>query len=60
MSLDRKGIMKKVTRRQSSLVGESNLDWGSTVNVSVSKGYYAIRCRVPNGGAIRSIFYQEP
>jgi hypothetical protein len=60
MSLDRRGVMKKVSRRQSSVVGEATLDWGSSVNLSVSKGYYAIRCRVPNGGAIRSIFYQEP
>lgn len=60
MSLDRKGIQKKVVRRQSSVVGESVLDWGGSVNLSVSKGYYAIRCRVPNGGAIRSIYYLEP
>jgi hypothetical protein len=60
MSLDRKGIQKKISRRQTSVTGESVLDWGGSVNVSVSKGFYSIRCQVPNGGAIRSIYYVEP
>lgn len=59
-SFDRKAVNKRTVRRTSSVVGESILDWGSSINVSVSKGYYAIRCTVPNGGALRSIYYVEP
>jgi hypothetical protein len=57
---DRTGSAKKVVRRTSTAVGNSVLDWGSSVNVSVAKGHYAIRCTVPNGGTIRSIYYLEP
>jgi hypothetical protein len=60
LSLDRKGSTKKVVRRTNTAVGESVLDWGGSVNVSVSKGYYLVRCSVPNGGWIRSIYYLEP
>jgi hypothetical protein len=57
---DRTGSATKVIRRTSTKLGNSILDWGGSVNVSVAKGHYAIRCTVPNGGIIRSIFYQEP
>jgi hypothetical protein len=59
-SLDRKGVIKKQVRKQTSVTGESVLDWGSGVNVSVSKGFYVIRCTIPNGATIRSIYYVEP
>jgi hypothetical protein len=60
LSLDRKGLPKKVVRRTNTVVGESVLDWGAAVNISVSKGAYVVRCSVPNGGWIRSVYYLEP
>jgi hypothetical protein len=57
---DRKGLTTKVVRRTNTGVKDQVLDWGGSVNVSVSKGHYAVRCTVPNGGTIRSIYYQEP
>jgi hypothetical protein len=60
ISLDRKGLPVKVVRRTNTVVGDSVLDWGGSVNISVNKGPYAVRCSVPNGGWIRSAFYLEP
>jgi hypothetical protein len=60
ISLDRYGMTKKIVPRTNTAVGNSILSWGSSVNVSVSKGFYALRCTVPNGGWIRSLYYQEP
>src|SRR6185436_5572158 len=57
---DRKGSATKVVRRTSTAVGNIVLDWGGSVNVSVSKGHYAVRCTIPNGATLRSIFYLEP
>jgi len=59
-SLDRKGVIKKNVNRVNSVTGESVLDWGSSVNISVSKGYYAIHCTIPNGATIHSLYYLEP
>jgi hypothetical protein len=60
VSQDRVGNATKVVRRTNTGVGNRILSWGSSVNVSVSRGHYAIRCTVPNGGTIRSIYYLEP
>jgi hypothetical protein len=60
ISLDHYGNTKKIVNRVNTAVGNSVLNWGSNVNVSVSKGFYALHCTVPNGGWIRSIYYQEP
>jgi hypothetical protein len=60
VSQDRVGSARKVSRRTNTGVNNQILDWGGSVNVSVSKGHYAIRCTVPNGATIRSIFYLEP
>jgi hypothetical protein len=60
LSLDRYGMTKKIVPRANSVVGNTVLDWGSSVNLSVSKGSYSLRCTVPNGGWIRSLWYLEP
>jgi hypothetical protein len=60
VSQDRTGNAKKVVRRTNTGVGNQVLDWGGSVNVSVSKGHYAVRCTVPNGATLRSIYYLEP
>jgi hypothetical protein len=60
LSLDRFGNSKKIVRRINTAVGNSVLDWGSSVNLSVSKGTYTLRCTVPNGGWLRSLYYLEP
>jgi hypothetical protein len=60
ISLDHKGLIKKIVTRKNTVVGDSVLNWGSTLNVSVSKGSYAIHCSMPNGAWIRSMYYVEP
>jgi hypothetical protein len=60
ISLDRKGLTKKFANRKSTIVGEQVLDWGGSVNASVAKGHYAVRCTIPPGGSIHSIYYLEP
>jgi hypothetical protein len=60
ISMDRWGMTKKVVPKTNTAVGNSVLNWGASVNISVSKGFYALHCTVPNGGWIRSIYYQEP
>jgi hypothetical protein len=57
---DRRGEQLKVVRRVTSNIGEVVLDWGSSLNLSTSKGTYAIFCSIPNGATIHSIFYVEP
>jgi hypothetical protein len=57
---DRKGSAVKVIRRTNTTVGNVVLDWGGSVNVSVAKGHYAVRCTIPNGATLRSIYYLEP
>jgi len=60
ISQDRVGLVKKVVRRTNGAVGNQVLDWGASLNASVVKGHYAVRCTVPNGATIRSIYYLEP
>jgi hypothetical protein len=60
ISADRKSSQVKIVRRTSTKVGEFILDWGGSLNVSVARGHYAIRCTVPNGGVIHSLYYEEP
>ena len=60
VSQDRNGSAKKVVRRTNTTVGNIILDWGGSLNVSVAKGHYAVRCTIPNGATFRSIFYLEP
>jgi hypothetical protein len=59
-SLDRKGVTKMTIQRSTSTLGDSVLDWGSSLNVSSAKGYYALRCTIPNLATIRSVYYLEP
>lgn len=60
LSQKRDGMLVKQVPRQSTKTGEQIIDWGGSLNASVSRGHYAVRCTVPNGGVIHSIYYQEP
>ena len=62
LSIDRKGIVKKQVTKQVSVASGGNtvIGWGSSLNVSVPKGAYAIECSVPIFGIIHSVFYSEP
>jgi hypothetical protein len=60
ISADRNGIGVKQVRRSSTKLGESVLDWGGSVNSGKAKGIYLVRCTVPIGGSIHSLYYQEP
>jgi hypothetical protein len=59
---DRNGNPVKVVRRTTSTANANGvvLDWGSSLNLSVSKGHYVVRCTLPDQALIRSIFYLEP
>src|SRR4051812_45503140 len=35
ISLDRKGLTKKIVNRKNTAIGDTVLDWGATVNISV-------------------------
>lgn len=62
-SYERKGGMWKKSVPRSATVGVGTgvtLDWGSSVNISVSKGFYTVYCELPIDFAIHSIYYQEP
>ena len=59
-SWDRNGLIKKKASRSNTVTGNQVLDWGGSVNVSVSRGFYSMRCTLPAGATLRSIFYTEP
>jgi hypothetical protein len=59
-SYDRNGVIKKSLEKRPTTVGNVIIDWGSAINVSVSRGYYTIRCMLPVNAIVRSIFYTEP
>jgi hypothetical protein len=56
---DRNGSPVLAVHRMSNRAGTQVLDWGSSITVSASKGYYVINCDVPVNGVIRSIFHNE-
>jgi hypothetical protein len=45
--------------RVSTRTGTQTLDWGGSITVSASKGYYVVNCNVPNNGTIHSLFHNE-
>jgi hypothetical protein len=61
-SYDRRGAFKKSIQKSATISGSGavTLDWGSSINLSVSKGFYSIFCVLPPNFAIHSIYYQEP
>jgi hypothetical protein len=59
VSADRNGNLLKVVRRTSTKSGAQILDWGASLNLSASKGHYAITCTVPNNGVIHNVFVNE-
>jgi hypothetical protein len=59
ISADRTGNLLKVVRRTSTRMGVQTLDWGASLNVSSSKGHYAITCTVPANGIIHNVFANE-
>lgn len=59
-SFDRLGVIRKKVDRTATATGNIIIDWGGSVNVSVTRGHYAIRCTLPAGATLRSIFYTEP
>jgi len=52
------GAIKTVAKTTTS-TGNSKLDWGASVNKSVSIGTYAVDCTVPPFGQIYSLRYSE-
>lgn len=46
--------------KTTQVAGNSKIDWGSSLNNSVSNGIYAIYCDVPPSGTIYSIRHKEP
>jgi hypothetical protein len=56
---DRNGSPLIVVHRTTSGPGNHVLDWGGSITVSGSKGYYVVNCDVPVNGIIRSIFHNE-
>jgi hypothetical protein len=56
---DRGGNPLIAVHRTTTTPGTHVLDWGGSVTVSGSKGYYIINCDVPANGIIRSIFHNE-
>jgi hypothetical protein len=56
---DRGGNPVLAVHRMSDRTGTQVLDWGASITVSASKGYYVVNCDVPVNGVIRSIFHNE-
>jgi hypothetical protein len=60
ISSDRQGNQKKVVTKTNGATGNVVIDFGSSLNVSVAKGYYTVQCQIPDQAIIRTIFYVEP
>jgi hypothetical protein len=56
---DRNGNPVLAVHRMTSRSGAQVLDWGGSITVSASKGYYIINCDTPAGGVIHSVFHNE-
>jgi hypothetical protein len=60
VSTKRDGSSFKTAERHTTKTGEQILDFGGSLNSSVSKGHYSITCSVAVGGVIHNIYYLEP
>ena len=56
---DRNGNPVIAVHRTTTSAGTKVLDWGGSITVSASKGYYIVSCDVPANGIIRSVFHNE-
>lgn len=58
-SFDRAGNVLAVSSRVAAGPGQQTLDFGNSLNVSASKGHYAISCFMDLGTQVHSIFVDE-
>jgi hypothetical protein len=59
-SYDRFGVLKLRKTKTTPGTGNQVIDFGSTLNVSVSHGYYTVSCQLPQFAQLNSIYYREP
>jgi hypothetical protein len=59
VAIDRNGNPMKVVSKSSSGAGSAVIDFGATLNVSASKGSYAVFCNVTDQSLLTSVFVNE-
>ena len=59
VSVDRAGTILKSVGVTIPGTGSRIIDFGSSMNLGVSRGHYQVTCSVPNGGKIHSVYYDE-
>jgi hypothetical protein len=61
VSYNRQGSpLKMASRTTNGTSVEQTLDFGGSLNLSVSRGHYSIFCQMPNLFSVHNIFYTEP
>ena len=59
VSVDRAGNILKSVGVTIPGTGSRIIDFGSSMNLGVSRGHYQVTCNVPNGAKIHSVYYDE-
>jgi hypothetical protein len=53
-------IVLSVFKNSTATPGNTEIDWGTTMNKSANHGSYAFQCTLPTGAFINAIEYNEP